>query len=210
MSSTTSSTSTWRNFPFGVVSLAEFFEEATFNRDEMFTQYSLKGQRDNVEVEETLHFTLGRCYSIKPKISTTKASKNSGFRFEVSHDFMSDDQNLIERENPGFHVYIHEPGVRFTEHGVLSSGSGRVEYLFVNLNEVIELKLTAQHFTQFRGRGGTCSDVVGESSSLCSETCRWKYIEEIVSCSGPWMIHSLTPPCSNYADMEKMIIQYNS
>lgn len=210
MSTETSSTSSWRNFPFGSITLSEYFQEATFSRDEIFTQYSLKGLRDNVEVEETLHFTFGRCYTIKPKISTLIASKDSGYRFEVSHDFPTSDSDRLERENPGFHVYIHEANLRFTEHGVLSSGSGRVEYIYVLVNEVIEMKLTAQHFTQFRGRGGSCSDVPAVSSSICSENCRWRVIEDTVSCSGPWMINSKTTPCSNADDMERMIVQYNS
>lgn len=185
MSTTMTTTSIWRDFPFSTVTLAEFYEESTFHRDEIFTQYSLKGKHENVEVEETMHFSLGRCYSIKPKISTKMASKNSGYRFEVAHDFPIDDIDRLERENPGFHVYIHEPGVRFTEHFALSPGSGRSEYIYMLVNEVIEMKLTAQHFTQFRGRGGTCSDVPLESSSMCGNTCRWKYIEDTVSCSGP-------------------------
>lgn len=65
---------------------------------------------------------------------------------------------------PGWHVYLHEPSERFTEHGVLSSG--RIEYFYMTVNEEIELKVTVQHFTQFRGRGSTCSDDDIQSSPI--------------------------------------------
>lgn len=75
---------------------------------------------------------------------------------------------LEELENvkdpPGFHVYLHEPRERFTEHGILSSG--RIEYLYLQANEEMELKLTVQHFHQFKGRGASCSDDKFKSRSI--------------------------------------------
>lgn len=65
---------------------------------------------------------------------------------------------------PGYHVYLHEPRERFTEHGILSSG--RIEYLYLQANEEMELKLTVQHFHQFKGRGGSCSDDTFKSRSI--------------------------------------------
>lgn len=71
------------------------------------------------------------------------------------------------RDDAGFHVYLHEESERFTEHGILSSG--RIEYLNLLANEEMELKLTTQHFHQFQGRGGSCSDDDYKSRSIVSE-----------------------------------------
>lgn len=104
--------------------------------------------------------------------------------------------DLVDAEadsDAGFHVYLHEPRESFTEHGILSTG--RIEYLKMEANEEIELKLTVQHFTQvnnkdekgmelfplqlknkaaiifiqqFRGRGSSCSDNNMKSLSIVS------------------------------------------
>jgi hypothetical protein len=75
---------------------------------------------------------------------------------------------------------LHEPKERFTEHGILSSG--RIEYLFMDVNEEIELKLTTQHFTQLRGRGSSCSDDVALSTSIVREkTFRFRESRDIKS-----------------------------
>lgn len=201
-------TTAWEKFPFETTSLSQLFSEATFSRQEILQYFALKGIPSNVDIEETLHFSLGRCFTLKPKISTNMPSKDSGYSIMLAHDFISNDQNLIEQINPGFHIYIHEPNERFTEHGVILSG--RIEYLFLLINETMELKLTAQHFTQMRGRGSSCSDEYIKSSSICNEICRWRHVEDAVSCSGPWMLNSRTPHCQNYEDVRNLIIQYRS
>lgn len=89
--------------------------------------------------------------------------KDSGYYLTLRHDYVGkvDEE---PRSPQGFHVYLHEPRESFTEHGILSSG--RIEYLYMEANEEIELKLTVQHFTQFRGRGSSCSDDPAKSLSM--------------------------------------------
>lgn len=138
----------------------------------------------------------------------------------LKHDYIETEAD----SEAGFHVYLHEPRERFTEFGILSTG--RIEYLKMGANEEIELKLTVQHFTQFRGRGSSCSDDNMKSLSIvsclhlcltfqsnnlkfkCSEMCRWKSVEDTVSCSGPWMTKATTPLCTNYNDVRNLIIKY--
>lgn len=63
-------TSSWRNFDFDLVSLSELFDEATYTRDEVFSIYALNGNQSFVDIETSLHFTYGRCHTVKPKVST--------------------------------------------------------------------------------------------------------------------------------------------
>lgn len=118
--------------------------------------------------------------------------KKSGYSITLRHDFMSPEEDGdTSKDPPGFHVYLHEPRERFTgdqthdvnsfrlwlivmihsafvlEHGILSSG--RIEYLYLAANEEMELKLTVQHFHQFSGRGGSCTDDMFKSRSIVSE-----------------------------------------
>jgi hypothetical protein len=93
--------------------------------------------------------------------------KKSGYFIVLNHDYMPPEEDSeAARDSPGFHVYLHEPRERFTEHGILSSG--RIEYLYLQANEEMELKLTAQHFHQFKGRGGSCSEDSFKSRSIVS------------------------------------------
>ena len=85
----------------------------------------------------------------------------------MKHDLQGVDDSDDVLTQPGFHIYLHEPRETFTEYGILSTG--RIEYMFMEVNEVIELKLTVQHFTQLRGRGSSCSDDVWKSSSVVSK-----------------------------------------
>jgi hypothetical protein len=106
--------------------------------------------------------------SDKPSTSFNESNfqwKKSGYYIVLNHDFkpLQEDVETV-RDSPGFHVYLHEPRERFTEHGILSSG--RIEYLYLQANEEMELKLTAQHFHQFKGRGGSCSDDSFKSRSI--------------------------------------------
>lgn len=174
-------TSSWRDFPFATHSLSDWIEEATYTKDEMFSIYALDGNHSNIKFETTLHFSMGRCFTLKPKVSTDIPVrlwtsswsvskefydwfqwKSSGYAITLNHDALESDA----AETPGFHVYLHEPRETFTEHGILSTG--RIDYIFMQANEEIELKLTVQQFTQLRGRGSTCSDDVRRSLSIVS------------------------------------------
>jgi hypothetical protein len=63
-------TSEWKNFPFDKMTLSDLFDEATYTKDEVLGIYTLDRNRSNIQVESTMHFTLGRCYTLKPKVTT--------------------------------------------------------------------------------------------------------------------------------------------
>lgn len=94
----------------------------------------------------------------------------------------------------------------FTEFGIATSG--RVENLFLNVQEEMELKMAAHHYLQFRGRGQVCSDDVTKSTSLCRENCIWYQVEMAVQCSGPWVRNRSTIDCHNYEDIRRMTVAY--
>jgi hypothetical protein len=86
---------------------------------------------------------------------------------DLRHEYETPQEAFSDSlDETGFHIYLHEPRERFTEHGILSSG--RIEYISMQSNEEIELKLTVQHFTQNRGRGSSCSDDDLHSTSIVS------------------------------------------
>lgn len=87
----------------------------------------------------------------------------------LKHDYIEPEEDSQRLDPPGFHIYLHEPRERFTEHGILSNG--RIEYLFMHANEEMELKLTVQHFSQLRGRGSSCSDETLKSLSIVTNLC---------------------------------------
>jgi Amiloride-sensitive sodium channel len=64
-------TSSWKDFPFDTSSVSQLYDEATYTRDEFFNIFALDGEQNNIEVEASIHFSLGRCFTLKPKKSTT-------------------------------------------------------------------------------------------------------------------------------------------
>lgn len=159
-------TDSWKRFPFETTTLDKFFDEATYTKEEYFLKYSLANRSSAIDIQPTLTFNLGRCYTINPKTTTKDPWKKSGYNIILKHDYQPPDFN--DGITPGWHVYIHEPSEKFTERGMQSSG--RVEYMFIEINEVIEIKLTVQHFTQLRGRGSTCSDDFWHSTSVVKKS----------------------------------------
>ena len=74
-----------------------------------------------------------------PRVDTEFPWKQSGYFISLKHTDASDEVEDSSSDQTGFHLYLHEPRERFTEHGILSSG--RIEYFFMEANEELELKL---------------------------------------------------------------------
>lgn len=86
--------------------------------------------------------------------------------------------------------------------------SGRVEYMYINVNEEIEIKLNAQHFKMMASRDNKCSHDDQHSAVQCEEKCFWRQSTEGTKCRGPWMPGLNLPLCNNYTDMKSLIINY--
>lgn len=85
--------------------------------------------------------------------------------------------------------------------------SGRVEYMYINVNEEIEIKLTAQHFKKMVGANRCTYDDL-HSAVQCEERCFWHQVTEKTKCRGPWMTDLDLPLCNNYKSMRDLIINY--
>lgn len=86
--------------------------------------------------------------------------------------------------------------------------SGRVEYMFVNVGEEIEVKLTAQHLRMLPSIDNRCSNDDEHSAVQCEERCYWQWSTEQAKCRGSWMPDVKLPLCNNYEQMRKLISGY--
>lgn len=86
--------------------------------------------------------------------------------------------------------------------------SGRVEYMYINVNEEIEIKLTAQHFKKMSCTNDKCTNDDLHSAVQCVERCFWRQVTEKIKCRGPWMPGLDIPLCNNYTSMRKLFINY--
>lgn len=86
--------------------------------------------------------------------------------------------------------------------------SGRVEYMFVNVGEDIEIKLTAQHLRMLASQDNDCSSDDKYSAIDCEERCYWGWATEKSHCRGPWMPSIDLPLCNKYDDMKNLIVNY--
>ena len=72
----------------------------------------------------------------------------------LRHTIKSIDESSSEIP-PGWHLFIHEPSENFTENRMQTSG--RVEYMYIDVGEEVEIKLTAQHFSMMANIDTKCS-----------------------------------------------------
>ncbi|KAM7352117.1 amiloride-sensitive sodium channel pickpocket 17 isoform 2-T2 [Cochliomyia hominivorax] len=201
--------SCWSNYPYEDVELIDFFTYSTFDESETFAecQYGLNGLIDNVEITSSLHFYMGRCHTIRPKISLKRASKLTGYSIMLKHHLTKEDiKSKYFEQPPGWHLFMHDLRENFTE--INMKASGRVEYVFADINENIEIKLQSQYFSNIETKQLSCSRKDGYSDLKCGEVCIWHEIGRKSNCSGPWMHDAHFAPCSNYKSIMKLIGEY--
>lgn len=85
--------------------------------------------------------------------------------------------------------------------------SGRVEYMYIKVNEEIEIKLTAQHFKKIPCANKCTNDDL-HSAVQCEERCFWRQVIEQTKCRGPWMTDLDVPLCNNYTSIKQLIARY--
>lgn len=86
--------------------------------------------------------------------------------------------------------------------------SGRVEYMFINVGEEIEIKLTVQHLRMMAGRDNPCINDEEYSIIQCEEQCFWRWSTQKSKCRGSWMTGINLPICNNYEEMLLLISDY--
>lgn len=81
--------------------------------------------------------------------------------------------------------------------------------MFLEVQEVMELKVSVHHYIHVRGRGQQCSDEIYKTASICREVCIWQQVEDEVQCSGPWAKMRRTNYCDSYEEVKRMTVVYN-
>ncbi|KAH8326035.1 hypothetical protein KR067_013185 [Drosophila pandora] len=151
----------WIDYPFGEIPLSEFFENSTYDMSDTFIYYGLNGHANNLETDSSMHFYMGRCTTLRPKEASKRVSKSVGYSILLEHSKSVTSTSDVDTGSVGWHVFIHEKKENFTE--INMRGSGRVEYVFVNVNEEIEIKLQSQFFSNVQTRDEACSSEEGYS-----------------------------------------------
>lgn len=88
-------------------------------------------------------------------VETKAAWKDVGYSILLKHDIST----LLESPSsvaPGWHIFIHETNEPFSENRMQTSG--RVEHMYVEVNEEVEIKLTVQHYTMMSDADSTCTN----------------------------------------------------
>ncbi|XP_037958942.1 uncharacterized protein LOC119688336 [Teleopsis dalmanni] len=201
-------TNCWANYPYGEVAMDEFFMNSTYDLEETFSypQYGLDGLMDNLEITSSIHFNMGRCHTLRPKIALKRTTKESGYSVMLTHHINPNNNNKYYEKDPGWHIFLHDYRENFTE--INMKGSGRVEYVFAEINEEIEIKLQSQFFSNVETRTESCSRVEGYSDLKCGEVCIWKNLSKMSNCTGPWMHEVPEDDCENYKSMKNLTIEY--
>lgn len=182
---------------------------------------------------------MGQCQTIIPKITTDGTWKSDGYSMVLHHDISkyADSNGVVPpgwhlfihevRENftgaktnqKWFYFHLHHDLITrkllnkltlFVFHAEINmKKSGRVEYMYINVNEEIEIKLTAQHFKKMSCTNDKCTNDNLHSAVQCVERCFWRQVTEKIQCRGPWMPGLDLPLCNNYTSMRKLFINYD-
>ncbi|XP_036329166.1 uncharacterized protein LOC118741336 [Rhagoletis pomonella] len=199
----------WSAYPFNELELDEFFQNSTFDLEETFLgeQYGLNGFKENLQIESSLHFNLGRCFTLKPKVELTRTTRSTGYSLMLTHHVdPSATTDMTLENNPGWHVYIHDYRHEFTELNV--KGAARIEYIFAEINEEIEIKLHSQQFSNTESRDTPCSSIPSYSDMKCAELCVFEELAATANCTGPWMRDIPQNPCNSSKTMRNLVKEY--
>lgn len=205
----------------------------------------------DIEITSSLNFYMGRCHTIRPKLNLKRVGKSAGYALMLKHHLKRNEMKGRYHENPpGWHLYIHDKRENFTgkyiseisnslhtrvcntfSHLFMAGkeinlkASGRIEYVFAEINERVEVKLQSQYFSNVATKAQSCSGKPGYSDFKvqksqhtktlilkkilqCSESYIWQELSRKTNCSGPWIHETHVPPCSNYKSMMKLVGEY--
>ncbi|XP_028032733.1 degenerin-like protein asic-1 [Bombyx mandarina] len=197
-------TSTWVSFNFSSITLDDLWDEITYTDDEMFVQYGLNGDPQNVELKPMLGFAMGRCYTMNPKILSTQATKTTGYSVTLRHS-AEDVATSTSVHPPGYHVHVHYIREPYTEVEVYNGGL--VDHLYVNVGETMDVKLKVDEYVMISSEDDLCTYDDHYSANVCTAQFVWDETGAEAGCSGPWMDSNL-PRCDNFTSMRTLISAY--
>lgn len=155
-------TSCWKSFDFNETSLDEIFEKSTYNIDESIIQMGILKESSNILNFSTLHFNLGKCHTIKPLTALKYTHSRSGYSVLLKHDHKR--RALTTEPLYGWHIYVHQASENFSE--VPVKALGKVDYIFAEAEEEIEIKLTNQYYMGISSVDNICVENENYSSLL--------------------------------------------
>lgn len=160
----------------------------------------------DIVISNAINLNFGQCQTVTPLTLSKNSWKDAGYSFLLNHDIVSiDDTNSSSIiSTPGWHVFIHDEKISFSETHMQMSG--RVEYMFLEVNEEVEVKLTAQHFATIPSTTNLCEEE-GQVTK-CEETCVWDEIKSVSNCSAPWIPNIGLPYCDDYKSYAKLTTSY--
>ncbi|XP_059061484.1 degenerin-like protein asic-1 [Achroia grisella] len=197
-------TSTWSMFNFSGVDLDQLWQDITYDAEEIFVEFSLDGRSDNLELESTLGFMYGRCYTLSPKIISRQATKATGYSIKLQHS-ADDVATASSISPPGYHVHLHYHREPFTEVHVYNGG--QVDYIYVNIGDTLDVKLKVEQYVKISAEDDPCTHMDNYSANECTTQFVWDQSGNLAGCSGPWMNSNL-PYCNSYRGMRELISAY--
>ncbi|XP_065350354.1 acid-sensing ion channel 4-like [Cloeon dipterum] len=190
-------TSEWAKFPYDKISLSEFWKEATYTMVEGINQYGMAGSINHTNLEETMNFLSGRCFTIKPEIATRQIGSDAGYSVLLRH---------TRPTSPAWNLYVHQVTDDMIENTMQSSAVQ--ELIILPVGEMAHVKMTVHQLERVNHPKSPCNPDRKYSSANCEERCRWREIEAKSACSVPWMPGSDLPECNNYTSLLPVIVEY--
>lgn len=160
----------------------------------------------DIELSHVINLNSGQCQTAKPLIVSKSSWKDAGYSFLLLHDINNIDEtnsSSVTRA-PGWNVFIHDEKIIYSETHM--QRSGRVEYMFLEVNEDVEVKLTAQHFATIPSKDNVCEG--NYEVTKCEETCVWNKLMMHNNCTAPFMPDMGVSHCNNYYTFSNLTQQY--
>ena len=86
----------------------------------------------DLEITSDIHFNMGRCHTIRPKISLKRANRMAGYSIMLQHHLTKEEIATRYFENPpGWHIYIHDMRENFT-----GNNGTQVHHIFIKKNSI--------------------------------------------------------------------------
>jgi hypothetical protein len=136
-------TKKWEDFPFGEITLGEFWNEATYRLREGYFLSALSGYLYNVRIKSAYYLIWGQCHTILPLIQTTSSSKTSGYSVMLRHVVTAYNRSVDDPEE-GWYIFLHpatDPWIESTE-----EHSGTEESLLLAVGEELHVKISVQEY----------------------------------------------------------------
>lgn len=122
------------NYPYDELPFEEFFEKGTYDIPETFYWYGLNGDStskliiedihylqsinefflSDVDIDSSIHFYMGRCYTLRPKMAMKRVSKDVGYSLMLGHNIVQTTSDVDSKSGDGWHIFIHDKRENFT------------------------------------------------------------------------------------------------